>query len=267
MRVIRLGTSDDARIAEYRDMSDAELLRRRGLFVAEGRLVVARLLEARHRVTSLLLNAPAFEALKARLEGLPDDTPVYLCDTPDFESITGYNLHKGCLALAVRPEGLEPREIAERSRLVIVLEGVSDADNIGSVFRNAAAFGADGILLSPTCCDPLYRKSIRTSMGSVLKVPHARLSNWPDDLDMLKTAGFTVVALTPNAPAVDLRASGITLQSGRRVVLLVGTEGGGLSSDAARAADLRVRIPICAGVDSLNLATATGIALHALVIP
>jgi tRNA G18 (ribose-2'-O)-methylase SpoU len=150
--------------------------------------------------------------------------------------------------------------VAGAASLVLVLDGVTDADNVGSAFRNAAAFGAGGVVLSPTCCDPLYRKAIRTSMGAVLGVPYARSEHWPEDLARLKALGFRVMALTPRADAVDLR----TCERGGRTALLVGSEGPGLSEEAESLADVRVRIPMRRGIDSLNLAAAAGIALYHL---
>jgi tRNA G18 (ribose-2'-O)-methylase SpoU len=263
MPVVRVEHVNDARIRDYRNVSDAELLRRRNLFVAEGRLVVGRLLETQHQIVSALLNEAAFQALEKRLASIVDSTPVYICDTEDFARITGFKLHRGCLALAARPREHAPADIADRSDILVVLEGITDADNVGSVFRNAAAFGADGILLSPTCCDPLYRKAIRTSMGSVLKVPHARIASWPADLEMLTARGFTIVALTPRDASIALPLWRIR-ESGQRVAILVGSEGPGLSGAAEAMADVSVRIPIRPEIDSLNLATATGIALYHL---
>lgn len=206
MRVVRIDRFDDPRLEDYRILTDAELLRRRGLFVAEGRLGAGRVIEDGHAVVSLLLNEAAFRALETSLAAIPEDAPVYICETDEFRAITGFNLHRGCLALAKRPPERAASEIVDGAHLILVLEGVTDADNVGSAFRNAAAFGADGVLLSPTCCDPLYRKAIRTSMGSVLRMPYARLAHWPGDLATLKTNGFTVVALTPRDSAIDLQA-------------------------------------------------------------
>lgn len=260
MRVVRIDRFDDPRLEDYRTLTDAELLLRRGLFVAEVRLGAGRVIEDGHAVVSLLLNEAAFRALETSLAAIPEDAPVYICETDEFRAITGFNLHRGCLALAKRPPERAANEIVDGAHLILVLEGVTDADNVGSAFRNAAAFGADGVLLSPTCCDPLYRKAIRTSMGSVLRMPYARLAHWPGDLATLKANGFTLVALTPRDSAIDLQAC----EKRPRMALLVGTEGPGLTPDAEAMADVRVRIPIHRNVDSLNLATATGIALHYL---
>jgi tRNA G18 (ribose-2'-O)-methylase SpoU len=262
MRVIRIETLEDPRVDDYRSVPDPDLLRRRGLFVAEGRLVVERLLESRHRVRSLLLNQAAFASLSGRLDRLAD-TPVYVGSAEVLASIVGFKLHRGCLALAERPGDQDPDAIVRHARLVLVLEGITDADNVGGAFRNAAAFGVDGILLSPTCCDPLYRKAIRTSVASALQVPYARVARWPAELAALKTKGFMLVALTPRHPAIDL-SSCRPQRAGQRVALLVGSEGPGLSFESESLADLRVRISMQPGIDSLNLATATGIALHYL---
>jgi tRNA G18 (ribose-2'-O)-methylase SpoU len=248
---------DDPRVDDYRRVLDGDALRRRNLFVAEGRLVVGRLIDSGLRVVSLLVNDASRRAMEASIARLPGEVPVYVCDSGSLGSITGFNLHRGCLALAVRPPRRTLADVTRDGHRLLVLEGVTDADNVGSAFRNAAAFGAR-VLLSPTCCDPLYRKAIRTSMGSVLSVPYARLNDWPGDLSAVKGLGFTLAALTPRAHAKDLAAC----EGHRRLALLVGSEGPGLTPEAEQRADLCVRIPMSEAVDSLNLATATGIALH-----
>ena len=255
---------DDLRVAEYRDIPEPELVRARGLFVAEGRLIVERLLEdGRWAMRSLLLSEAAYRALEPKLGNLSATTAVYLCPAADFHAITGFDLHRGCLALVERPVPMAPCEILRDGSTLVVLEGVTNADNVGGVFRNAAAFGADGVLLGPTCCDPLYRKAIRTSMGATLRVPFARIDGWPDGLADVRACGFTLVALTPREPSMTIDEF---LEHPRppRVALLVGTEGAGLSLAAEAAADCHVRIPISQAVDSLNLAVATGIALARL---
>jgi tRNA G18 (ribose-2'-O)-methylase SpoU len=261
---VRVETPDDPRVAAYRDVGDPELLRGRGLFVAEGRLVVRRVIgHARFNVQSLLLNDAARLALAPDLARLTPSVPIFLCATELFEQVTGYNIHRGCLALVERgrPSGLD--EVIENARLVVVLENVANADNVGGVFRNAAAFGADAVLLTASSCDPLYRKAIRTSMAASLAVPTARLHDWPDALATLKSSGFTIVALTPNerAETLDAFANG---PRPARIALLVGAEESGLSEAAMARAVRRIRIPIRADVDSLNLAVAVGIALSRL---
>jgi tRNA G18 (ribose-2'-O)-methylase SpoU len=263
---IQLAGLADQCLEEYRNVRDPELLRRRGLFIAEGRLVVERVLDAHdpgYRVQSLLLNDASFASLEGRLSRLPD-VPVYVCSIGELSSIVGFNLHRGCLAVVERPGDRNASDVMRHADIVLVLEGVADPDNVGSAFRNAAAFGAGGVLLSPNCCDPLYRKAIRTSMGNVLSVPFARLPHWPHDLAAVKAEGFTLVALTPRGPAIDLSAW--ARRPGQRIALIVGREGDGLSVDAEGVADVRVRITMKPGIDSLNLATAAGIALYSLTV-
>jgi tRNA G18 (ribose-2'-O)-methylase SpoU len=241
-------------------MSDAELLRRHGLFVAEGRLVVERVLQSgRYEVVSALMNDASLAALGPQFESTAPDVPLYRIHTREFEQVTGFNMHRGCLALVRRPAPLEWRAAVGDSRLIVVLEGVTNADNVGGVFRNAAAFGAGAILLSPTCCDPLYRKAIRTSMGSALTVPFATIDRWPDAVVDLRDMGFCVVALTPSRPSCTLAQ--LVRNPPSRVALVIGSEGSGLSAGALATSSLTVGIPMAPGVDSVNLVVASGIAL------
>jgi tRNA G18 (ribose-2'-O)-methylase SpoU len=266
MTVERIECANDPRAAAYRDLGDGDLLRTRGLFVGEGRMVVRRIVEdARFAVESLLLNDAALRDLEPSIARLDPSVPVLVCRTAEFARLTGFNLHRGCLALVHRPPPAAPAALIASATLLVVLEGVTNADNVGGVFRNAAAFAADGVLLSPTTCDPLYRKAIRTSMASVLQLPFARAAadEWPSTIDSLRASGFVVVALTPREPSETLDAFAARPRP-PRVALVVGTEGAGLTAAVEAAADYRVRIPIGGRVDSLNLAVATGIALHAL---
>jgi tRNA G18 (ribose-2'-O)-methylase SpoU len=172
----------------------------------------------------------------------------------------GFHLNRGVLAVADGAAPPDPLALAASARLLAVAEGINDHENLGSLFRNAAALGVDGVLLGPRCADPLYRRSVRVSMGHVLRVPFAALpGEWPGSLDALRAAGLTVVALTPAPDAVPLAAAGL---AGTRTALLLGAEGPGLSAAALGAADLRVRIPMATGVDSLNVATAAAVAFH-----
>jgi tRNA G18 (ribose-2'-O)-methylase SpoU len=264
MPLIRIEGPDDPRIAAYQDVSDSELLGRRGLFVAEGRLVVHRVIEDRRfSLHSLLLNETSYRALSGVLASVSSDVPTFVCEPPDFLGITGFPLHRGCLALVERPAPIASCEILRDARTIVVLEGVTNADNVGGVFRNVAAFGADGVMLSPTCCDPFYRKAIRTSMGATIRVPFARIDEWPGGLADVRATGFTLVALGPRQPAITLDDF-VRSKRPARVALLIGTEGAGLSDEARSAADVSVRIPISDAVDSLNLAVASGIALARL---
>jgi tRNA G18 (ribose-2'-O)-methylase SpoU len=183
--------------------------------------------------------------------------------TPVLAGVVGFKFHRGCLALSHRPAGASVGDVTNGAALLLALEGVTDPDNVGGAFRNAAAFGVDGVLLSG-CCDPLYRKAVRTSMGHVLQMPHARVDDLSSAMDALKSAGFTIVALTPAADATPLDEYAGARGPLERIALLAGSEAGGLSAGALAAADRRVRIPMSPGVDSLNLSTAVGIALDRL---
>ena len=217
------------------------------MFVAEGRFVVRRVLEdSRYRVRSLLLNDAAHRELEPLLAQLDPSIPVLVIDTGDFQAITGINVHRGCLALVERPPLKSVEEVTSGASRVIVLDGVANADNVGGVFRNAAAFAADAVLLSHDSCDPLYRKAIRTSMAAVLRVPFARSREWPADLARIREAGFTLVALTPNEAAEPLDAFAARAR-GLRVALALGAEGTGRRRDythAGRNDDRRVRPPV-----------------------
>jgi tRNA G18 (ribose-2'-O)-methylase SpoU len=269
MPQVRIAGTDDLRLAPYRHLSDAELLHAHGLFIAEGRLVVQRLLEnGRFRVRSLLLNDAAWRALEPLCGRLASDVDVYLASSRDFEDLTGHNIHRGCLALVERPQPVSLDALLSSARLVVVLEHVTNADNVGGAFRNAAAFGADAVLLSRSTCDPLYRKAIRTSMAATLRVPFATLDHesgsWAAALAELRPRGFRLAAMTPREPAYALEEF-VRQARHERLAVLFGTEGGGVSGEAEAAADYRVRIPIAPDVDSLNLAVASGIALYRLL--
>ena len=266
MPVIRIERIEDPRLDDYRNVSDAELLRQRKLFIGEGRLVVRRLLSSGHPVASLLLNEPSFKSLEGDLRAASGDIPVYICPTAELADIVGFNLHRGCLALAPRPAAQAAADITHAAKLLLVLEGVSDADNVGTAFRNAAAFGVDGVLLR-ACCDPLYRKAVRTSMGHVLQVPHARVSDLAAAMAALKSSGFTVMALTPAEHATPLSAFVRSASSHGKIAVLAGSEADGLSARAMALADACVRIPMHRGVDSLNLSTAIAIVLDRLTNP
>jgi tRNA G18 (ribose-2'-O)-methylase SpoU len=249
-------------LAAYRDVGDPAALERKGLFVAEGRLTVERLLEERRfEVESVAVTPAAAQALAPVLERHPR-VPVHVCEPRELEAVTGFDFHRGCLALARRPaEPVSIESFATASRL-LALEGVGNPDNVGGLFRVALALGASGVLMDPTSADPLYRKAIRTSMAASLRVPFMRVEPWPSGLDGLKVRGFTVVALTPNAEAapIDTYVPG----PGSRLILVLGSEGSGLRAESMRYADATLRIPIDARADSLNVVVAAGIALASL---
>jgi tRNA G18 (ribose-2'-O)-methylase SpoU len=267
LQVRRVHDIDDPRVAPYRSLKERELrtlaeARERGWFVAEGKLVFERLLASRFRVASVFVDEKRVDEVRPLLALLPEGTPVYTAPIDVHARVSGAKFHQGLLALGESGPALDASSVIEGAEVLVVLEGLVNHDNLGAVFRNVAALvGTRGaVLLDPRCVDPLYRKSIRVSMGWALHVPFARLAPWPDALEQVKAAGFTTLALTPRPGAVELdRAVSMRPQ---RVALLVGAEEPGLSEAALASADLRVKIPIAEHVDSLNLAAATAIALY-----
>jgi len=256
--VITVGSIDDPRVAAYQHIADHQRLLELGVFVAEGRLVVRRLIDLRHwQIESILLTQPALETLS---DVLPmTDAPIYLADQSVMNGLAGFNIHRGCLALVKRPTSPTlDRIVAGPMARVLVLEGVNNPDNVGGLFRSAAAFGIDLVVMGPDCGDPLYRKAVRTSMAASLSVPFVLAPQWPGAIRDLRADGFTVVALTPNRAAATLEE----VFPHAKLALLVGSEGMGLSDEAMRAATLRIRIPTTVEVDSLNVTTAASIAMY-----
>lgn len=249
-------------VDDYRIVTDDPALQRTGLFVAEGRLVVERLLEnSRYRIHSVLLTSTAAAAMGGTLR-IRADVPVIVSDLEAIRSVTGFNFHRGCLALAYRHETEIPvDELAVHPR-ILAIEGVGNPDNIGGLFRSALALGVGAVLLDATAADPLYRKATRTSMAATLRVPYSREADLPAALSRLRTRGYQIVALTPDGSATSIGE--VELDSGARLVVLVGSESEGLTTSAFAQSDLRVRIPVDPRADSLNVVAAAAIALHAL---
>jgi tRNA G18 (ribose-2'-O)-methylase SpoU len=262
-----IASLEDPRVALFRDVADAELRERAGLFLVEGRLNVRRLLAARRfRTRALLLSPAAQAALADALARLDAATPVYVAAPRLLSGIAGYHLHRGCLAAAERGEPLAAQALLRGAgrRLLLVLEDVANPDNVGGAFRNAWAFGASGVLLSPACADPLGRKATRVSMGGTLEVPFARVACCAELCERLRAEGFAALALTTDPAAPPLEEAAHALRAAPRLALLLGSEGDGLRPATLAAAGACARIRMARGVDSLNLATAAGIALHRL---
>lgn len=249
---------DDPRVAGYRSIADPQQLTARGVFVAEGRLVVRRLIELRQwTIESILITQPALANLA---DVLPHTSaPIYIADQDVMNGIAGFNIHRGCLALVARPPVPTLDRIAAGPLWrVLVLEGVNNPDNVGGLFRTAAAFGVELVVLGPNCGDPLYRKAVRTSMAATLAVPFVTAPHWPGAITDLRVDGFTVVALTPALTAAALD----DLHPTAKLALLVGAEGDGLTREAMAASTLTARIPTTPAVDSLNVTTAASIAMY-----
>lgn len=269
----------DGRIAAYRSLKDRALRDRleaaEGVFLVEGVRALRVLLGTSWPLVSILLLEQRAPALGDLVEGaLERGAAVYLASGEVLDGVAGFHVHRGALGLAVRRPLPDPGLLLGQARTAVVVEAVNDHENMGAIFRNAAALGADAVLLDPASCDPLYRRSIRVSVGQVLRVPFSRLEPWPDALEGVRRAGFLLVALHPPAPAVlyppapagnfaDLPGPDGSGAPGK-VALLVGSEGDGLSRGALEHADRAVRVPMTPGTDSLNVATALAVALHAL---
>lgn len=264
MTIERIADASDDRLADYRDLTDVALRRalepESGLYIAESAKVIARALAAGHRPRSVLVQEKWLDEILALVTD--DSIPVYVVEPDIAESLTGYAVHRGALASMHRPELPPVAEVVAGARLVVVLEDIVDHTNVGAIFRAAAGLGADAVLVSPRCADPLYRRSVRVSMGTVFQVPWTRLPGWGEARGVLHEAGFELAALALADGAVSLDEFGA--RRPERVALLLGAEGDGLSRRALEAADTVVTIPMAGGVDSLNVAAASAVALWEL---
>ncbi|MEE8409601.1 MAG: RNA methyltransferase [Myxococcota bacterium] len=268
MGVERVHDLSDPRLADFRNVRDPALVRERHAFVVESRFVVRALLsQSTFRTRALLVTETALAGIDDLLPALDDDTPVFVATGGAINEVAGFHIHQGCLAIGERRSPPTPSELLESlpnaSRLV-VLENVTNPDNVGAVFRNALAFGAGAVLLDAPSADPLYRKAIRTAMGASLRVPYARAESAGEILEALADAGFVRVALTPDPDALDLVDWATSDAAHGRVALLLGNEGEGLAASTLAGADARVRIVMPGDIDSLNVGTASAIALYEL---
>lgn len=252
----------DPRIEAYRDVRERDLVGRQGLFVAEGEVVLGRLIGSeRFRTVSALVDRRRLDKLAPMLAGLGEEVPVFCADRGVFDAIAGFPMHRGILGLGARVQDVSPADLLAGlgpDALVLALLGIANHDNLGGIFRNAAAFGVDAVVLDGQCCDPLYRKALRVSVGGALEVPYARAGPGEDLVSLLAAQGFEPLALTPAGatPLAQVRPSG-------RTAVLLGAEGPGLPPEVIAAAR-GVRIPMARGFDSLNVATTSGIVLHHL---
>ncbi|WP_454151071.1 TrmH family RNA methyltransferase [Microbacterium lacticum] len=267
MPVVRIDDPSDPRLADYRDLTDVALRRRtepaEGLYIAESAKVIGRAVAAGHRPRSVLVQ----EKWLADAEALAPDAPIYLVADDVAEELTGYAVHRGALASMQRPALPPVADIVRGARLVLILEDIVDHTNVGAAFRAAAGLGADAVLVTPRCADPLYRRSVRVSMGTVFQVPWTRLpvdaeGGWRSAREALREAGVHVAALALAEGAVPLDA--FAAARPEQVALVLGSEGDGLSRNALASADTIVTIPMAGGVDSLNVASAAAVALWAL---
>ncbi|WP_243075076.1 RNA methyltransferase [Microbacterium sp. SS28] len=265
MRVIPVDSADDERLADYRDLTDVALRRvlepEGGLYMAESAKVIARAIAAGHRPRSVLVQEKWLDDLAPILAEQPD-VPVYVASSDVAERITGYVVHRGALAAMHRPELASIADVVAGARRVVILEDIVDHTNVGAIFRAAAGLGADAVLVSQRCADPLYRRSVRVSMGTVFQVPWTRLPRWTEARGILNGLGFHLAALALADDAVPLDE--FAASAPERVALLLGAEGDGLSRGALAVADTVVTIPMAGGVDSLNVAAASAVAVWEL---
>jgi tRNA G18 (ribose-2'-O)-methylase SpoU len=289
--LITVEDPDDPRLRDYTGLTDVELRRRRepaeGLFIAEGEKVIRRAREAGYEMRSMLLSAKWVDVMRDVVDELP--APVYTVTPELAERVTGYHVHRGALASMQRRPLPTADQLLTAARRVVIMESVNDHTNIGAMlpsglqrgasqrvaifedivdhanlgaaFRNAAALGVDAVFLTPRCADPLYRRAVKVSMGAVFHVPWTRLASWPKDVEIFREHGFVTAALCLNEKSITIDE--LAARRYEKLVLMLGTEGDGLSVDALRAADEWVRIPMAAGVDSLNVAAASAVAFYA----
>lgn len=262
-----IDSPEDPRLADYRDLTDVALRRllepERGLYIAESAKVIGRALAVGHAPRSVLVQEKWLNDVESLLaDHGADEVPIFVVTPEIAEAITGYAIHRGALAAMHRPVPADVREVIRDARLIVVLEDIMDHTNVGAIFRAAAGLGADAVLVSPRCADPLYRRSVRVSMGTVFQVPWTRLPEWRRARSVLHEAGFHLAALSLGDDAVTLDEFAAT--GHERVALMLGAEGDGLSRWALEAADTIVTIPMAGGVDSLNVAAASAVALWEL---
>ena len=272
---IEITDPDDERVSDYFSLTDVSLRKKlepeRGLYLAESEKVIRRALGAGHRPRSFLMGLRWITDLSDLVEQAESQgVPVYFAQARVIEAMTGFHLHRGVLASMHRPPLVPPEVLLDSASQqqhsrVVILENIVDHTNVGAVFRSAAALGVDAVLITPRCADPLYRRAVRVSMGTVFQVPWTRIDPWPGGLKVLRDKGFTVAAFALGDGAVSL--DDLAVNQPDRLAMVFGTEGDGLSRLAVKGADLVVKIPMAGGVDSLNVASASAVAMWALRPP
>jgi tRNA G18 (ribose-2'-O)-methylase SpoU len=264
-----LGSSEDPVLGDYRDLTDVMLRARRepveGIYIAESIKVLDRALRAGHRPISILTTVTWLDQiydLEKRHQRALEDTPVYVGESSMIEALTGFHVHRGTLASMARPLLPSVAELISGARRIVVLENIVDHTNVGAVFRSVAGLGADAVIVSASCADPLYRRSVRVSMGTVMQVPWTRAGEWSELVSTLHEAQFTLAAMALGPDTVSLED--FAHNPPERLALVLGTEGDGVSTQALASADVTVSIPMHKGVDSLNVAAAGAVAMWAL---
>lgn len=265
MQLVPIDNLDIEGLEDYARLTDVALRRvsepAGGLYIAESHKVIARALAAGHVPRSILLQEQWIADVTPLLSDFPD-VPVYVGDSATLESLTGYHMHRGALAAMHRPPLVPMADLIRDATRIVILEDIVDHTNVGAIFRAVAGIGADAVLITPRCADPLYRRSVRVSMGTVLQVPWTRMPEWPEARRLLDEAGFHVAALALDDRAITIDDFAANLPD--KIALTLGAEGDGLSGSALEAADTTVIIPMKHGVDSLNVAAASAVALWAV---
>lgn len=262
--IIHLTDPNDPRVNDYTQLTDVQLRKVRepaeGMYIAESSRVMRRALSAGHKPRSFFMAEKWLPDFTDVFAAHPD-IPVFVGPREVLEEITGFHLHRGALAAMHRPAPLDIATMLAGARRVAVLEDIVDHTNVGAIFRSAAALGVDAVLVSPRCGDPLYRRSIRVSMGTVFQVPWAKLPEWPEGMSLLEDAGFTTAALAFEPDSLTITE--LAERKDEKLALILGTEGEGLGDATLARADFSVMIPMFAGVDSLNVAAASAVAFFA----
>lgn len=271
MPVVFVTDPADTRLSPYRDLTDVALRTRiepeTGIYIAESAAVIERAVEAGHRPLSIVMDEVWLERMTPLLQALdaedPDGFTVFVSNRHVLESLTGFHVHRGALAAMARPQLPAWESVVDTAQRVVILEDIVDHTNVGAIFRSAAGLGMDAVLVTPRCADPLYRRSVRVSMGTVFQVPWTRIEPWPLGADALRAQGFTVAALTPYGDGV-VALDDFVRTAPARIALIMGTEGDGIATPTLNHSDVRVSIPMSGGVDSLNVAAASAVAFWAL---
>jgi tRNA G18 (ribose-2'-O)-methylase SpoU len=254
---------DDPALAPFVGLTDLQARTlsepEQGLYIAEGLKVVERALRAGHRPLRALCAPRWFDGMRSTL---PVHIPIHVGEEEELRNLTGYRVHRGALVAFARPENPGVAALAARARRLVLLEDLKEHTNVGAVVRSAAAFGIDALFVSPSCADPLYRRAVKVSMGTVFDLPWSRSSDWQADLELLQHEGFALAALTPDPAALDLRD--LAADPPERLAWVLGTEGPGLTQDTRQRCTVQVRIPMAPGVDSLNVAAAAAVAFFAV---
>ena len=258
-RIVHVEDLDDPRLADYLHLRDVQMRlaheSEHGIYLAEGEKVVRRAHEAGHQAASFLMAPRWLDGLRDVLDS--SDAPCFVMSEKDVERVTGFHVHRGALSAVRRPAPADVDDVLAAARRVVVLEDLVDHTNVGAIFRVAAALGFDAVLLSPRCADPFYRRAVKVAMGAVFSVPHARVDDWYGTPALLSRHGFTTYAMTLADDAVSLED---VRDVPERLALVVGSEGPGLTEHWQRSSDVRVTIPMAAGIDSLNVATSVAVA-------